>query len=99
MEAKDYYGALHSEVTEWRGKVHDLVGRFEDIPEEIRKKLGPSLDEVRRVMEEHSERMGALENEFPAEWRGKKPEEVRESWLKRFGRELTKYHAWHLRHM
>ena len=99
MEAKDYYGALHSEVTEWKGKVHDLVGRFEDIPEEIRNKLRPSLDELRLVMEQHSKRMGVLEKEFPTEWRLNESEERRASWLKRLGRELTKYHVWHLRHL
>ena len=99
MEAKDYYGALHSEVADWKGKVHDLVGRFEDIPEETKNKLGPSLDELRRIMEEHSERMNALEEDFPTEWRAKEPEGGRESWLKRLGRELTEYHGWHLRHL
>jgi hypothetical protein len=99
MEAKDYYGALHSEVTAWKGKVDDLVGRFEDIPEETRNRLGTSLDELRRVMEEHSERMDALEKEFPAEWRSEQAEKNRGPLLRRLGKELTKYRVWHLRHL
>ena len=98
MEAKDYYGVVQSEVTEWKSKVHDLVGRFEDIPAETRNKLGPFLDELRSVMEEHSERMGALEEEFPVKWRPKKTEKSRRSWLRRLGKEVTKCHAWHHRH-
>ena len=98
MEAKDYYGAFHSEVTEWKSKVHDLVGRFEDIPVETKNKLGPFLDELRSVMEEHSERMGAFEEEFLGEWRAKKTVKGRGSWLRRLGKEVTKCHAWHHRH-
>jgi hypothetical protein len=99
MEAKDYYRVLHSEVTEWKSKAHELVGRFEDIPEEIKDKLGPALNELGRVMEEHSEKMRALDEDFPMEWRVRETEERRESWLRRLGRELTKYHVWHLRHL
>ncbi len=99
MEAKDYYRAFHSEVTEWKSKVHDLVGKFEDVPEETKSKLGPFFDELRCVMEAHSDRMGSLEEEFPAEWRPPKNERGGGSFLRRLGRELTKYRVWHLRHL
>jgi len=50
-------------------------------------------------MEAHSDRMGSLEEEFPAEWRPPKNERGGGSFLRRLGRELTKYRVWHLRHL
>jgi len=99
MEAKEYYGALQSELTEWKGKAHDVVGKFEEIPTETKNRLRPFLDEIRSVIEEHTARMEALGGAFPAKWRSERAQKRRPSILRRIADEVTKYHAWHIRHL
>ena len=99
MEARDYYGALQSELTEWKGKAHDVVGRFEEIPAETKNRLRPFFEEIRTVIEEHTARMEALGKAFPVKWRSERAQKRQPSILRRIGEELTKYHAWHLRHL
>ena len=91
MEARDYCSALQTEIDGWKSKVHDAIGRFDQMPSGERAVVNPVLRELRTVIEEHTARMEKLSEQCPVELGTKRPEDHQSSRLKRFWRDLGKY--------
>jgi hypothetical protein len=91
MEARDYCSALQTEIDGWKSKVHNAIGRFDQMPSTGRGVVNPVLSELRTVIEEHTARMEALSEQCAVELGTKRSEDHQPSRLKSFWRDLGKY--------
>ena len=91
MEARHYCSALQTEINGWKSKVHDAIGRFNQMPPNERVVVTPVFSELRTIIEEHTARMEKLSEQCPTELGTQRPEDHQFSRFRSFWRDLGKY--------
>jgi hypothetical protein len=99
MEAQEYCESLRSELAGWKAKVHDMVGKFDHLPSDDKVKVGPLVDELHTVIEEHTSKMEKLSSECPADWGLEKRKNGRFAGLRKVWKALGDYHFWYRPHL
>ena len=74
MELTDYCKGVESELTTWRGKLHDMTTKFDSLGTAERVKILPNIEDLNIVLSELEDRIGELKHECPTEWSPAKKE-------------------------
>jgi hypothetical protein len=82
MENRHFCHALQSELDDWKERVRNHVGRFEDLPPKEKESVGPFVSELKDVIQEHTRRMERLSEACRVEFEGGRPHSVRSRWGK-----------------
>lgn len=97
MEAQDYCRDLKSAVTEWKTKIHAVIGEFETIGSEDKEKVDPLFNELRTIVEQHTARMEELSKQCPSELIEVETKKRGSARLQNFWEELSEYRRYRIR--
>jgi len=91
MEAREYCSALQTEIDGWKSKVHDAIGKFDQVPSDEKARVTPVFGELRAVIEEHTARMEKLSTQCPAELGARRHDSDQLTRLRKFWQDLGQY--------
>jgi hypothetical protein len=82
MEKRNFCYALQSELDEWKQRVRNHIGRFEDLPPKEKESIGPFVTELKDVIDEHTRRMARLNEKCQLELVAVRPQRGGSRWRK-----------------
>jgi len=97
METEDYCGDLKSAVSEWKTKIHTVMGEFDTICDEDKEKVSPLVRELHAITEQHTARMEELSEQCPNELTEGGTRKRRSTRFKNFWQELGEYRSCRIR--
>jgi hypothetical protein len=90
MNVNEYRSALQSELDDWKERVRNHIGKFEDLPPEDKKSVGPFVSELKEVIQEHTRRMERLNEDCRIELEAVRPHRDG-SRMQKFWDDVAKY--------
>ena len=97
METQDYCRDLKSALSDWKTKIHTVVGEFETISGGEKEKADPLVSELRAITEQHTARMEELSKRCPTEPTAAGSNERRSVRFKKRWQELAEYRRYRIR--
>jgi hypothetical protein len=74
MDAKSYCDSLRIELTQWKAKLYDVIRKTESLSSDDKTKVGPTVDELKAIVDDLNGRIELLARECTVEWSGQKDE-------------------------
>ena len=74
MDVKDYCKGMQTELTAWKAKLYDVLGKFDALGTAQKEKAFPNIENLRMVVADLEDKICDLEVECPSDWGTQKKE-------------------------
>ena len=74
MDVKDYCKGMQMELTAWKAKLYDVLGKFDKLGTAEKEKSFQNIENLRMLVADLEDKICALEVECPSEWGPQKRE-------------------------
>jgi hypothetical protein len=72
MDAKDYCKGMQMELTAWKAKLYDVLGKFDKLGTAEKEKALPNIENLRMLVADLEDKICSLEVECPSDWGSQK---------------------------
>ena len=72
MEIKDYCKNVDRELTQWQGKIYDVVNKIDSLPTGNKQRMFEDVNGLHIIMAELGDRIDKLRTECPISWEPEK---------------------------
>ncbi|MBE0582332.1 MAG: hypothetical protein IH612_01070 [Desulfofustis sp.] len=82
MELSDYCNNVHTELTIWRARLHDVISKMDHLPTSSKQRMFEEVNALHILMGDLEDRITKLRTECPTEWNPKqKPSHINRSYF------------------